>query len=154
VSFEIAYYYLIEPTPPLVERVEATLDEDVASVILEWVVVSKRHIAGHGSEADEANLISLKLAFLSLLKIDRIWDTPTQFEEVFGSAELSPELFDRWWMLTEVEYVPFEEWDQFVGRAVPFIKQQANPRVAGWLAERAEQVKSGAVDVTRKEAEG
>jgi hypothetical protein len=149
VSFEIAYYYLIEPTPPLVERVRAALDANFASVILERVVISKRHVAGHLAEADEAHLIALKLALLSLLKIDRIWDTPAQFEQVFGSTELSAELFDRWWTLTEIEYVSFEEWERFVGPAVPFIRPQTNPRVADWLAERAKQVRAESAGESR-----
>jgi hypothetical protein len=133
VSFLISHYYLVEPTPQLVERVRAVLDADFASVILERVVVAKRHIALHG---DDANAVALKLAFLSLLRIDRIWDTPTQFEEVFGSATLAPELFDRWWTLTEVEFALFEDWEPFVGQAVPFIRPQTDSRVAGWLLEQ------------------
>ena len=129
----IYHHYRIEPTAQLAERVHAALDSDFASVILERVVVAKQHIA---LRDDDANAVALKLAFLSLLRVDRIWDTPTQFAEVFGSADLSPELFDRWWTLSEVECVRFEDWEPFVGQAMPFIRQQTDPRVAGWLAER------------------
>lgn len=141
-SFLIDHHYLVEPTPQLVERVRAALDADFASVILERVVVAKRHVALHGT--DDPNAIALKLAFLSLLRVDRIWDTPTQFEELFGSAAICPELFDRWWTLTEVEFAHFEEWEQFVGRAVPFIRPQADPRVAEWLAVQQGHAEPGA----------
>lgn len=136
VSFQIDYHYLVEPTPELAVRVRAALDDDFASVILERVVVSKLHVAMHSAQADEANAVALKLAFLSLLRVDRFWDTPTQFEEVFGSATLSPELFDRWWTLTEVEFALFADWEQFVGRALPFVHPHPNPGVTGWLAEQ------------------
>jgi hypothetical protein len=134
VSFLIDHYYLIEPTPQLTELVRAALDANFATVILERVVVAKQHMALHA--ADDANVVALKLAFLSLLWVDRIWDTATQFEQLFGSTSIDAELFDRWWTLTEVECVRFEEWESFVGRAVPFIRPQSDPRVARWLAEQ------------------
>lgn len=152
-SFLIDHYYLIEPRPQLAERVRTTLDANFASVVLERVVVAKEHNGPH--VVDDAHAVTLKLAFLSLLRVDRIWDTPTQFEEQFGSARLSVDLFDRWWTLAAIECARFEEWERFVGPASPFISPPPDPRVARWLSERRNRDESDAApDPTHHTGEG
>ena len=101
-------------------------------------MIPKMHVKGHGG--DEANEIQIKLAYLSMLRVDRVWDSPNQFERLFGSSELSSDLFDTWWTLSELDTEWFEELEQSVGAATPFIGPQANTRVVEWLRERAEPV--------------
>lgn len=135
-SFNLLYHYLIEPTPGLVEviRREVT-DTGFADVLLERLIVPKTHVAGHG--ADDANAMQIKLAFLSMLRVDRAWESPEQFERLFGSPTLSAELFDRWWTLTEGNTERFEDLEKFVGDALPLVAPAADVRVANWLRGHA-----------------
>src|SRR5688500_17860937 len=111
-SFMLLHHYLIEPTPRLIEVIRREVaDAGFADVLLERLLVPKMHVAGHG--ADDANAMQIKLAYLSMLRVDRVWDTPDQFEELFGSATLNGELFDRWWTLSEVDTEQFEDLEKF-----------------------------------------
>lgn len=131
-SFELEYYYLIEPTPRLVEQVRSQLgSSDFAEVLLERLLIPKMHVRGHGY--DEANEAQLKLAYLSMLRVDRAWDYPEQFAALFGSFELSVELFDRWWTLCDLDAQRFVELEDFVARAAPFIAPQTDERAVAWL---------------------
>ena len=131
-SFELEYYYLIEPTAPLVERIRGELgSSDLAEVLLERLLIPKMHVHGHGY--DEANEAQLKLAYLSMLRVDRVWDYPEQFAALFRSSQLSVELFDRWWTLSDLDAERFVELEEFVARAAPLIAPQTDARVVAWL---------------------
>jgi hypothetical protein len=131
-SFELEYYYLIEPTPRLAEQVRRQLGgSDLAEVLLERLLIPKMHVRGHGY--DEANEAQLKLAYLSMLRVDRVWDHPEQFEALFGSSQLSVELFDRWWTLSDLDAERFVELEDFVARAASLMAPQTDARVVAWL---------------------
>ena len=135
-SFELQYYYLVEPAPQLIEMIRREVpDADFADVLLERLLIPKMHVAGHGM--DDVNATQLKLAYLSMIRVDRVWDAPDQFQQLFGSSTLSAELFDRWWTLSEVDTELFEDLEKFVRDALPLIAESADPRVATWLGERA-----------------
>jgi hypothetical protein len=121
-SFLITHYYLIEPTPPLITRLQSALEESFASVLLERLVVAKSHQSSLNTVLEQANITEIKLAFLARLLIDRVWDFATQFEDLFGSQELSTSLFDRWWTLSEIECESFSDWAGFVTQA----REQSN----------------------------
>jgi hypothetical protein len=116
-SFLIAHHYLIEPTPQLITRLQSALEDSFATVLLERIVVAKLHQSSLKDELERTNITEIKLAFLARLLIDRVWDSATQFEGLFGSSELSTTLFDRWWTLSEIECESFSDWAGFVIQA-------------------------------------
>jgi hypothetical protein len=103
--------FLIVPQNHLVLHVKAVLDADFASVILERIVVSHSHVS---KSDDSFELSKIKIGFLVQLLYNRIWDYPTQFEDVFGSVILSTTLFDQWWSISEIETVSLTEWTTFL----------------------------------------
>jgi hypothetical protein len=127
-SFLITHYYLIEPTPLLITRLQSALEEFFASMLLERIVVAKSHQSSLSIELEQANITEIKLAFLARLLIDRVWDFATQFEDLFGSPDLSVTLFDRWWTLSEIEYESFSDWEGFVTQAREQSNNANNPK--------------------------
>ncbi len=115
-SFLITHHYLIEPTARLTEQLNAALEANFALVLLERIVVAKSHQSSLNIELEQANITEIKIAFLARLLIDRVWDYATQFTDLFGSSELSTELFDRWWVLSEIECESFLDWKGFVAQ--------------------------------------
>jgi hypothetical protein len=130
-SFLILHHYLIEPMPQLVELVRHPQAADFAATLLRRVIVPKMHVKGHG--ADDANEAQIKLAYLSMIRMDTLWDSPEQFAELLGSSTLDVGLFDRWWTLAEVDAEPFEALEKFVRDALPLIDAPSDPRVAAWM---------------------
>lgn len=108
-SFELYYHYLIEPKSVLQARAVAVLDARFAEFLLERVLICKPHVKGHNESADELHLQQLKLVHLGRLRHDITWDTSSQFMDLFGSQELSTELFDRWWNICEIENLVFAD---------------------------------------------
>ena len=133
-SFALPYYLLVEPKPALMERVLAQIsDPDFVDLLLERVAICKTYVRGHGE--DDFHIAATKLAYLSKLRVNCVWDTSTQFEELFGSPQLSVELFDRWWTLSELAQELFEDLETFVGDAAPLIAPQPDRGVRTWLNE-------------------
>jgi hypothetical protein len=102
-------------------------------VLLKRLLIPKMHVWGHGY--DEANEVQLKLTYLSMLRLNRVWDFPEHFEKLFESSQLSVELFDRWWTLSDLDAERFVELEEFAARAAPFIGLQTDARVVAWLQQ-------------------
>jgi hypothetical protein len=116
-SFLVAHHYLIEPTTPLITKLNSELEPSLAALLLERIVVSKSHADTKNAQVHQEHIARLKIAFLAWLMVDRVWDTPMQFTDLFGSSELSTALFDRWWKLSEIELEWFSDWEGFVEQA-------------------------------------
>jgi hypothetical protein len=116
-SFLVAHHYLIEPTTQLITKLNSELEPSWAALLLERIVVSKSHADSQNVEAQPQSIARLKIAFLARLMVDRVWDTPTQFADLFGGSELSTALFDRWWTLSEIELEWFSDWEGFIEQA-------------------------------------
>ncbi len=116
-SFLIAHHYLIEPTSQLSLKLHSELEESFASILLERIVVAKLYVNNLNPQQEQESISEIKIAFLARLLIDRVWDTTTQFADLFGSSQLSTALFESWWTLCEIEYESFSDWEGFVTQA-------------------------------------
>jgi hypothetical protein len=128
------WFFLIEPRKETSAELAQRLTEDELLLVCSSQLMS--HESGDKSDWTEASIRAVvKLAYLAQT-LD-IFQDEKKRAHIFGLAEISEAVFDRWWLLKQVEYL---------GRAIESSQElrsfssklQAgdNPVVARW----AEQV--------------
>ena len=68
---------------------------------------------------------------------------PIQRTEIFGSAEISEPLFDRWWSIRCIEHLGSTlDYGEELGYFSSQLRAPSNPRVVEWFARYAKPTSS------------
>ena len=111
-------FYLIEARKALEESVNSNDDSDLPHLLLDPVMLSHEESDSHWTVHDHAHLV--KLLFLAQVKEYEPLRDDNAIEDLFGSTELSQELFDRWWTIRRLQL------DDNADTLVPLLKQFAH----------------------------
>lgn len=111
-------FYLIEARKALEESVNSNDVSDLPDLLLDPVMLSHEESDSLWMAHDHAHLV--KLLFLAQVKEYEPLRDDSAFEDLFGSTELSQELFDRWWTIRRLQL------DDNADTLVPLLKQFAH----------------------------
>lgn len=127
-------YFLIEPLSHTRAELARLLDDDVLALLCSPQSISHQYADKSGWSAADSSLVA-KLACLAQM-LD-IFPDATKRVEIFGAAEISEAVFDRWWTIRPVEHL---------GRTTEYVEELKlfsdqlvtpdRPRVADWLRLR------------------
>ncbi len=95
-SFRYEAFYLVEPRPELAERLRDCVAPELADLLMEPLLYRRQENTGSNWLAAE-RLLQVKLLFLADLRQYTPLAEDAGFTRVFGSAQISMALFDRWW---------------------------------------------------------
>jgi hypothetical protein len=127
-------FYLIEPRPSLRGRLAPLDDADFQDLLLEPVMLSKEQ-GGRTVWMREDYALTVKLVFLASLKQYDVLQSDTMFEELFGSARLNVQLFDRWWTIRELDDESEESLYPLLAEYSHLVDQTDNDLVNQWLEQ-------------------
>jgi hypothetical protein len=128
-------FYLIEPRPALAEHLRGRVEPDFADVLLE-AQLYRRTEYDRSMWFEPQRLAQAKLLFLASLREYDPIDDDAGFSAVFGSAAISVELFDRWFLIRRLGVD--DDLDSLEGRlraVIDRVVPPGIPLVDEWLLE-------------------
>ena len=126
-------YYLIEPAPSLYERLNHLKNEDLDGLLLDPEVFSNEE-AERSAWSEKERASTIKLLFLAQIKQYEPLSSDSNFEEIFGSARLSLQLFDQWWTIRRFTVSDnAKSLHPFLNQFIHLVDQTDSPLVNDWL---------------------
>jgi hypothetical protein len=132
---KIDAYYLIEPRSELREHLHRRVDDALADILLEPIVLCNSE-GGRTIWTEKDHAMTVKLTFLASLKqYDPPLGTDAGFEHVLGSSLISIDLFDRWWTIRRLMLDDSTKmlWP-YLANNLDRVKRTGNTLVDAWLA--------------------
>jgi hypothetical protein len=125
--------YLVEPRPALAPRLENRVNRNLKTYLMEPILVGNEELESSGWMLSDHALLA-KLQFLAgIHDFDATFET-NDFANVFGSAQLSAPLFDRWFTLTRLEtYVEPEACEPILRDLRVSVEATGNAELDAWV---------------------
>ena len=124
-------FFLIEPLSAKTPELARFLTED------ELLLCSSPSVIGHEfadkSDWTHADIcLAVKLAYLA--QVLDIFQDENKRAQIFGSANVSEDVFDRWWSIKPIEYLGrTKEFQQELRSFADSLRVSNSPVVTNWL---------------------
>jgi hypothetical protein len=132
--------YLIEPRPALRDQLRGRVEQQLAELLLEPVVLSNKEGGCHSVWTENDYALTVKLLHLAQVREYTPLSCEENFEAVFGSPRISVELFDHWWTIRRLlRDDDTESLRPLLKEFLPAVDRTGNELVDRWLEWVREQ---------------